>query len=206
MARAGKRYPLLIYTRMLDRWWPALFVLGLAVAALAWPFYNDLYGRLTEPWRWMTLAGLGLGLILVSLLMLGLRKSAYVRPFSDHFLLVTPFLRLNVSYRRLQRTTTASVASLFPPKSLSGMRREIIYPFLSYTAVVIELNALPMPQSTLRLFLSPFFFKDKTPHLVLLIQDWLRFSTELDSLRVSGDAPVHVRRGNDSILARLPKK
>ena len=59
MKRAGKRYPLLMYTRMLDRWWPALFFLGLALLALAWPFYRDLYARLTQPWRWTTFAGLG---------------------------------------------------------------------------------------------------------------------------------------------------
>ncbi len=74
------------------------------------------------------------------------------------------------------------------------------------TAMVVELNALPMPASTLRLFLSPFFFKDKTPHLVILVQDWMSFSTQLESLRVSGGEPVRKPEMNSSILNRLPRK
>ncbi len=209
MAKAGKRYPLLIYTRMIDRWWPALFLIGLGLVALAWPFYSDLYVRLTAPWRWQTMAAVGGGVILVSLLMLLLRKSAYVRPMSDHLVLATPFLHMKISYRRIRRASTASIGALFPAKSVRGLRRDIIEPFWSHTAVVIDLNALPMPVSTLRLFLSPFFFKDKTPHLVLLVKDWMRLSTELDSLRVSGtraEEPAVVRPVSESILTRLPRK
>ena len=206
MAKAGKRYPLLIYTRMMDRWWPAIFCLGLALIALAWPFYSDVFTRLTEPWRWMTLAGLGVAVILVSLIMLVMRKSAYIRPFNDHFLLVTPFLRMNVSYRRIRRTMTANMYSLFPPRSMSGTKRDIIEPLGRLTAVVIELNAFPISPAALKLFLSPFFFKDKTPHLVILVENWMGFSTELESMRVSGNEPAQSRPNDYSILSRLQKK
>jgi len=207
MAKAGKRYPLVIYTRMIDRWWPVLFLLGLALLALAWPYYQDLYKRLTEAWRWETLAGVGAGVLLISLFMLLMRKSAYVQPFSDHLLLATPFLRMKISYSRIRRATSANLAVLFPPKSLRGFRRDILEPLFKLTAVVIELNALPMPMTTLRLFLSPFFFKDNTPHLVILVQNWMAFSAELESLRVtSGDEPVQKKDKGQSLLGRLPKK
>ena len=192
---------------MLDRWWPALFILGLALLALAWLFYSDLYGRLTEPWRWTTLAGLGALVILASWLMLALRKSAYVQPFGSYLRLVTPFLRLNVSYRRIRGTTTTGMAMLFPPENLSGTRRDFIEPLLSRTAVVVDLNALPLPARTLRLFLSPFFFKDRTPHLVILVDDWMGFSTELESRRMAGEVPVRpLRRTPPSILGQMPRK
>ncbi len=208
MAKAGRKYPLLIYTRMIDRWWPAVFLIGLGFAALGWPFYSDLYQRLTAPWRWQLAVGVGGGIIFVSLLMLLLRKSAYVRPMSDHLVLATPLLHMRVSYRRIMKTSTAGISTLFPPKSMRGLRRDIIEPFGNHTAVIVDLNALPMPASTLRLFLSPFFFKDKTPHLVLLVKDWMRFSTELESMRVSRDAPAPTVRTerNESILARLPRR
>src|SRR5258708_7612392 len=112
---------------------------------------------------------------------------------------------MNVSYRRIQRATTASIAGLFPPKSISGWRREIIEPLAHRTAVVIELNAWPMPSSALRFFLSPFFFKDRTPHLVIVVQDWIGFSTELESLRINaGEAERDL--SSSSILTRLPRK
>ena len=63
-----------------------------------------------------------------------------------------------------------------------------------------------MPITTLRLFLSPFFFKDKTPHLVILVQDWMAFSTELESLRVTAEEPAQKKVKDLSILSKLPKK
>lgn len=207
MAKRGKKYPLLIYSRMIDRWWPAVFLIGLTFAALAWPFYNDLYQRLTAPWRWQLAVGLGSGVILVSLLMLFFRKGAYVRPMSDHLVLATPLLHLKISYRRILKTSTASMSTLFTPQSVKGLKRDIIEPFGNSTAVIVDLNAMPVPASTLRLFLSPFFFKDRTPHLVLLVKDWMRFSTELESMRASRDAPATAQpRGSESILARLPRR
>jgi hypothetical protein len=207
MKRPGRRYPLLMYTRMMDRWWPALFFLGIALLALAWPFYGDLYTRLTQPWRWTTFAGLGAIVILVSLLMLALRKSAFVQPFGSYLRLATPFLRLNISYRRIRSTTTTAMATLFPMDSLRGMRRDIVRPLRSRTAVVVEMTALPLSVTALRLFLSPFFFKDKTPHLVILVDDWMGFSTELESKRMGGELPVPpARRTPASILGHLPRK
>jgi hypothetical protein len=206
MKRAGKRYPLLIYTRMLDLWWPPLLLIGLGLIVLAWPFYLDLYDRLTAAWHWMTFAALGVVVILASLLMLALRKFAHVRPYSDHLLLVTPFLRLNISNRRILRTSTAAMASLFPPRKLSSLRRDVIWPLLNRTAIVIEYTALPLSIPVLRLFLSPFFFKDKTPHLVILVENWMGFSTELESLQVGTSAPEPVTQRPSSILTQLPRK
>ena len=136
--------------------------------------------------------------------MLLLRRSASVQAFSDHLRLVTPFLRLNISYRRIRRVNTAALSTLFPPRSLHGLKRDILEPLFGRTAVVIDLNALPMPMATLRLFLSPFFFKDSTPHLVILVRDWMGFSTELESRRtgVAMPEPVH-RRSPTSILSQL---
>jgi hypothetical protein len=201
--RSGKRYPLLLYTRMLDRWWPALFLIGAGMLALAWPFYSDLYTRLTEPWRWIVLAGVGALVIASSLVMLLLRSSAYVQPLQDQLRLATPFLRMGISYRRFQHTTTAAMGTLFPVRTLSGLQRDILAPLFSGTAVIIHLSSLPMPASTLRLFLSPFFFMDKTPHLVLLVRDWMGFSTELESMRTGTAAPEATKRGPVSILSKL---
>jgi hypothetical protein len=206
MAKAGKRYSLVLYTRMINRWWPALFLLGLSLLALAWYFYQDPYGRLAEPLQWMIMAGVGGVVILASLLMFALRKSAYVQPFGDHLRLATPFLRMNISYRRVRKTATASMSALFPPKSMSGLKRDIIEPLSSMTAVIVDLNSYPIPPSMLRLFLSPFFFKDRTPHLVLLVQNWMGFSTELESMRANPTEPRENKATNQSLLLRLPKK
>jgi hypothetical protein len=204
---AGKRYPLLLYSRMLDRWWPALLLVGLGTLALAWPFYSDLYTRLTQPWSWMTLAGVGILVVGSALLALLLRKSAYVQLFRDHLRLVTPLLRLSISYRRIRRVSTEAMSTLFPPRSLRGLKRDILEPLFRNTAVVIDLNALPLPASTLKFFLSPFFFKDRTPHIVILVRDWMGFSTELESLRSGFTTPEPWRpRTPASAFSQLPRK
>jgi hypothetical protein len=97
---------------------------------------------------------------------------------------------------------------LFPPKSMSGWMREIFAPLASQTAIIIELKGYPVSATVLRLFLSRFFFKDKTPHLVILVKDWMKFTTELDSMRSGGgdsfDPPAQKPKRN-SILSRLPQ-
>jgi hypothetical protein len=138
--------------------------------------------------------------------MLAVRRSAHVQLFPDHLRLVTPFLRLNVSYKRIRKTTSATMAGLFPPRSVSSWRAGIVEPIARMTAVVIDLNAYPVSRAALQFFLSPLFFKDKTPHFVILVGDWMRFSSELESLRVGGSAASGpARREASSILSKLPR-
>lgn len=203
MAKAGRRYPLVIYRFMLDRWWPAVLALGLALFGLAWVIYQWGF----ESWRWFTLAGVGGFVLLVSLFLFVIRYIAYVQPRSDHLRLVTPFLRINISYKRIRKTSSASMSALFPPKSVANWQYEMIEPLLSMPALVIELNGYPIRQHVLRFFLSRFFFKDKTPHFVILVRDWMRFSSELETMRAGGgELPPQQRRRDRSILARLPPK
>jgi len=207
MAKAGRRYPLVIYKHMLNRWWPATLTLSLALAGLAWEVSRTEDGQKHPYLVTATLGLAGLAFVL-TLFFLIIRSIAYVQPRDTYLKIVTPFLRLNISYRRFRGTTTSEMHVLFPPKSISSWRREIIAPLSSMTAIVINLSAYPIPAIVLRWFLSPFFFKDKTPHLVILVKDWLFFSSELDSMRMnrgkSSEGPA--RKRDNSILSRLPRK
>ncbi|MFL7867226.1 MAG: hypothetical protein AB8I58_00280 [Anaerolineales bacterium] len=207
MAKAGRRYPLVIYTHMLNRWWPATFMLSLALFAVAWGVSRTSEGQ-AQPYLVVATAGLG-GLVFIFTLFLWvIRKFAFVQAFPTYLRLATPFLRINISYRRFRGTTTSEMRALFPPKSISNWRREIIAPLSSMTAIVINLNGYPVSPTLLRLFLSPFFFKDKTPHFVILVKDWLRLTTEIDSMRHGGgeSQKPKARPRNHSILSRLPRK
>jgi len=203
MAKGGRRYPLVVYTQTINRFWPAIFTLGLAMLGLAW----GVYGRGVEQWRWLTAVSIGVFFVFLGLFLWLIRKSAYVQPFKDYLKIVTPFLRLNVSYKRIRRASSAHMGTLFPPKSVGRSQVEILQPLSKMTALVIELSAFPMSQSMLRFFFSPLFFKDKTPHFVILVDDWMRFSAEMESYRtgeVVSSAPQHKR--DISILSKLPKK
>lgn len=205
MAKAGRRYHLVIYSHMLNRWWPATLALSIGLFGVAWGVSFTPEGR-AQPYLVTAIAGLGGLAFFFTLFLFILRRAAYVRPFPTYLRLVTPFLRINISYKRFRGTTTSEMRALFPPTSLSSWRREIIAPLSSMTAIVINLNGYPVSPTLLRWFLSPFFFKDKTPHLVILVKDWLRFSSELDSMRLSSKQTPKARPRDPSILSRLPHK
>ena len=202
-----RKYPLIVYRHMLNRWWPAMLALGLGMFALAYSEYTDPMARFIS-WRWQLFAGIGILALLVGLFFLIIKQFAYVQVFPTYLKLVTPFLRLKISHKRITRTTAAEMRQLFPPKSMSWWVREIFAPLSTRTAVVIDLNSYPISPRIMHLFLSRFFFKDKTPHLVILVNDWMLFSTELESMRTNTnpDSGKRQKRPRDSILTRLPQK
>jgi hypothetical protein len=206
MARAGHKYPLIVYRHVVSRWWTPMVAIGLGMFALAYSEYIDPIGRFL-PQRWQLFAGIGGLAIFLGLFFWAIRYFAYVQPLANHLKLVTPFLQVNISYKRIKKTTATEMRYLFSSKKMSGWVRDIFSPLATQTAVVIELSGYPISPVLLRLFLSRFFFKDKTPHLVILVKDWMRFSAELESMRSGTDPnPPPQKRSRDSLLSRLPQK
>lgn len=201
MAKSAKRYPLVIYKFMMKRWSPAVFILGLAMLGLTWALLNYI-----EEWRGVAFGSLGIFVTFVGVILWLLQNSAYVQLQKGFLKLATPFLRLNISYKRIRRASSAHMGSLFPPNSIRKSELDIMEPLSKMTAIVVELNALPMSQNSLRFFLSRFFFKDTTPHLVILVDDWMRFSAELESKRVGEVSSAPQAKRDISILSKLPKK
>lgn len=206
MARAGHKYPLIVYRHMLNRWWPAMIAIGLGMFALAYSEYIAPLGKFL-PWRWQLFAGIGGLAILIGVFFWIIRYFAYVQPLPSYLKLVTPFMRLNISYKRFNKTTATEMRYLFAYKSMSGWVRDIFSPLANKTALVIDLNGYPISPVFMRLFLSRFFFKDKMPHLVILVQDWMRFSSELESMRsgINPNPPAQ-KRSKNSLLSQLPQK
>jgi hypothetical protein len=202
-----RKYPLIVYRHMLDRWWPAMIAIGLGMFALAYSEYIDPISRFIA-WRWQLFAAIGILAVLVGLFFLILRHFAYVQVFPTYLKIVTPFLRLNISNKRITRTSTAEMRQIFPRKSMSWWIQDIFAPLASRTAVVIELTSYPISPRVMRMFLSRFFFKDKTSHLVILVKNWLVFSTEVESMRsnTNPESANRSKRPQDSILSRLPQK
>lgn len=203
MAKGGRKYRLLLYRHILDRWWPATLTLAIFLFLFVgilwgaqWYFLNPAENPLPvlPDDAGYLLLGAGAFALFITFWLWLIRNGAYVQLFDTHLRIVTPFLRTNVSYKRIHRTVTAQVADLFPPAKYKGTAREIIEPLASQTALVVHLTKYPLPRFLLGLFLSPFFFYDKTPHFVFIVDDWMRFSIELDSRRTGGGKPQPPRR------------
>jgi hypothetical protein len=108
---------------------------------------------------------------------------SYVQPRSDLFRIVTPFLRLNVSYRRVHSVHPAEFHKLYPPAEASWGERRFLRPFYGQTAVVVKLFDYPLHRRFLRFFLPPHMFDPTGKGFVFLVSDWMALSREMDNLR-----------------------
>jgi len=189
VSKSGHRHRLVIYTYILNRWWQATLSIGLALfiqaaglggLPLLLPQYPFMW---VADWKLWLVAGAGGFAVLVTIILALIRKSAYVQPFENHLRLVTPFMRLNISYQRFQRTYSDEIQHLFPMKKARGWRRDVLEMFIGRTAFIIEMTSFPLPRWALRSFLCPLFFPDRTARLALLVPDWMTLSTEVDSMQ-----------------------
>ena len=205
MAKGGRRYPLLVYREMISRVLPEIFWLGVGLLGLAF-LGRFLFPDPLNAWRWEWLMGLSIAPFLVALFLFVVRGVAYIQPYPTHIRLVTPILRFNISYKRLRRYATSEMRAIIPPsKKMTGWKREVVGKFGNKTTLVLELTGWPVEPWMLKIFLSPLFFRDKTPNFVILVNDWMRLSSEIDSMRTGGGIKQQARPQDQSILSRLPR-
>ena len=193
MDAGGRRYRLTFYQYMLDRWWPMIMGTGLIIflnVICLWAAEWFLFPAGENPLPKLSVSG-GSQLLAVtgicfffSVLLLAIRKVAYLQCFNDHLLLATPFLRMNISFKRITNSKPAQFSTLVSIRSLSGWYRDILEPVAGGTVVVLSLTSYPLPRWVLRLFLSSFFFYDDSPHFMFFLDDWMKFNTELESNRI----------------------
>ncbi len=180
--KSGSRYTLLIYHRAMDRLWKATLALGMVLVFFWW--WSWFRGAIVLPPAGDLWIAIGAVVVLAfTLFAFFARKMAYVQAHRDHLRLVTPFLRLNIAYRRIRNTHPADFHQLFPREEASWAQQRFLDPFYGMTAVVVEMNAYPISQAALRLFLAPQIFSKRDKAFVILVPDWMAFSTELDTYR-----------------------
>lgn len=178
--RRAKRYPLLLYRRAMERLWAPTLLLGGIMAALwAWTFMTNapLFNTRAEPWLFVG-AVVSLAFSLFAFLA---RAVAYVQVYPNFLRVVTPFLNLKVSFQRVHSVYPSDFHKLYPPNEAGWADRRFLEPFYGKTAVVVELTRYPLNRALLRLFLPRQMLLQRPSGFVLLVPDWIAFSTELDS-------------------------
>jgi hypothetical protein len=110
------------------------------------------------------------------------KNMCYVQAFPTHMRLVTPFLRLKISYRRLRKIHPIEFHKTYPPNELKWADRKFLTPFFGKTAIALELNDYPLSPVLLRLFLPARIFHPSMIGFVFVVENWIALSTELDSL------------------------
>jgi hypothetical protein len=176
----GRRHPNRFYRRTTRRLASRAALLGIVLTvAYGLTYFSEIAQIPPEREVWLLLGAAGaFGVTLLA--WLGGRM-AYFQPRRDHLRLVTPFLQLRIAYRRISSVHPALLRQLFPPEGGSWSQRAYLEPFYQETVVVIELDSYPLSRAALRLFLPPVMFSPHGAGLVILVPDWMGFSTELDS-------------------------
>jgi hypothetical protein len=180
--RTGDRHPLLMYRRTADRSWQVALVIGFFLLAI---WMMPLLGGvevIDDSVKAFLFVSAVVSLA-ISAFFFWARFVAYTQVYKDHLSLVTPFLRLNISYKRVRSAHPVLLQQLFPKNESSWSQRAFLEPFYGKTAVVIELKGYPMNPTLLRLFLPAQMFSPRTTGFVLLVPEWMKFSTELDTLQ-----------------------
>jgi hypothetical protein len=191
----GKRFRLLIYERMWQRWALSSLLVALASAAL-WalapriPFFHPSLRLLILV---QTLASL---VILVYAFLA--RRMAWVQCRSGYLRIQTPIYPLAVSYARIKMVRPSNFAQIFDPAKEKPGRRNWLRPYWGMTAVVLEVSKLPVNEKWLRLWFNPYLLAPDVAGFVLLVDDWMALSRQLDDFRSNWELRRAARRKQQS--------
>jgi hypothetical protein len=179
-AQKGIRHPFLLYRRTMDRVGEYTLILAIFLGvAGGWPLLKETYiwGYSSNLWLVGT-ALLSLGISIFAYLT---RMASYVQATDSTLNVVTPFIRMKISYRRIQSFHPVLVQQLFPPEHLSWAQRSYLSAFTGKTAILAELRGYPIDPAILHIFWSAQMFSPQSTGFVILVSDWMKLSTELDS-------------------------
>jgi hypothetical protein len=178
--RSGRRFRLLIYERMWQRWaWPCVLIVP-ASMGLWWfaPGVPILYA----PLRPLALVPALVSLVILAYAFLA-RRLAWVQCRPNHLRIQTPLYPLVVSYGRIKTVRPQTFAQVFDPAAEKQARRRWLRPYWGKTVLVVDLSKYPMGKAWLRLWFSPYLLAPDTSGFVFLVEDWMMLSRQLHEFR-----------------------
>lgn len=189
-----KKHHLLFYrqisrrTRRLLRW---LLILG-GVLAL-----YDLFNPFLGPnWYFLWVAWPILFALWLYYALLMPRSALQIRP--EYLRLQGPLRGFNISYGRIRSITSAQVVQHYPRDKWTGAERRLLAPLRGYTAVFIELNTFPRALRFREWWFPRLFFGTARPGLLLIVDDWLSLSQEVEIARDRWRTRRQERRRGDN--------
>ena len=178
--RSSKRFRLLIYERMWQRWaWPC----GLTVpASIALWWYAPRISILYAPFRLLALVPAAVALVVLAYIYLA-RRLAWVQCKPNHLRIQTPVYPLVVSYSRVKGTRPQPFSQVFDPAAEKKARRRWLRPYWGKTTLVVDLSRYPVSRTWLRLWFTPYLLAPDASGFVFLVEDWMALSRQLDDFR-----------------------
>jgi hypothetical protein len=178
--KRGRKYNLLIYDPLWDRW-GNLGILAFIISLILWiaapsvlapPFDRGMM-------RHMILLASAAGLLLF-LYGLAARKWASVQCFPNYVRVQGPIYPLIISYRRVEGTRPLQIGRLFNIDEEKRARNMWPEKYWGMTGISLDLGAYPVSENWLRLWFDRYLFNPQAKGFILLVEDWLSFSRELN--------------------------
>jgi len=194
-----RRFRLLIYERMWQRWAGPCILIVLASVVLWWvapyiPFLPSsfrIFGLI--PLRILTLVPIPVFLIILAYAYLA-RSLAWVQCRSGHLRIQTPIYPLAISYIRIKGVRPQRMAQVFNPAEQKTSQRSWLQPYWGRTVVVVEITNYPLSKTWLRFWFSPYLFTPNATGFVFLVEDWMALSRQIDDSRASWEMRRAERR------------
>jgi extradiol dioxygenase family protein len=170
----GKRHPLIFQRRLNEQvFWPCILILILCGGLLIWnPAGVERYRSTLQ------VVLVGTGLILIFTFVLRLR--AYVQCRSTGLWLQLPFYHVAIPYQDIKATRLTELYRMFIGDQLGWGQRRFLEPILGKTVVILELEEQPLPPRARQLWLARAMICPNEIGLIMAVDDWLTFRTELD--------------------------
>jgi hypothetical protein len=198
-----KRHKLLVYQWLNQRYRTYFLLLWLLLLLLAvYDFtIRPLFADNLWPMVWVALVAAFLLWLYYTLLVR--RASVEIQP--RVLVIRGPLRTMKISYGRIQSVTSTQLIRHHDPKQHKGPTRTLIEEVGGQTCLHIALHTLPQQYQQRRFWYSPLLFSDINPGLLLVVEDWMALSRQLEVARSEWHQTNKVRRQGDkrSLAARV---
>jgi hypothetical protein len=198
-----KKHRLLVYQWLGHRYRGLLLLLWVLLLVLAVYDFNvrPIFDDTVWPMAWVAL---GASLILWFYYGLLIRRATVtVQP---RVLLVQgPLRSIRISYSRITAVTSTQLVRHHAPKQYKGPERIMLEALGGQTCLHIELKSYPKQYQQRRFWFSRFLFSDIRPGLLLVVEDWMALSRQLEVARSQWHESNKASRQGDkrSLAARV---
>lgn len=198
-----KKHKILLYEFASRRIRNKLLLLWLILLALA--VYDQFMTRvLGEFWFvvWLLVPLLAALWIYYAFL---LRRSALI-VMPKYLVLQGPLASVKISYGRITSTTSSHMGQHYDLKTLKGRDRFVVEPLYDYACGFIELYSFPKGlNKKQRKRFSRFLFSPRRPGLLLVVNDWMKLSRDIEVARQKWQEARGLAKQEDtrSLAARI---
>ncbi|MFN2269328.1 MAG: hypothetical protein ACK2US_00730 [Anaerolineae bacterium] len=193
--KRGKRFRLLIYERMWQKW--GLISLLVALASSALWLLAPRIRFLPNSLRMLILVPALASFALFAYVFIA-RRMAWVQCRPGYLQIQTPIYPLAISYARIKIVRPTEFSHIFDPSKEKRARRDWLRPYWGMTTVVVEISKYPVKKEWLRLWFNHYMFSPEATGFVFLVDDWMTLSRELQDFRSNWELRRAARRNQST--------